>query len=73
MAVYWMTEVIPMAVTAMLPIVIFPWLGVLDTRKACQNYFKVNKLNYLSFLWKKFENTLSQLLFKLFKQQHKNQ
>jgi di/tricarboxylate transporter len=41
MAVYWLTEVIPMAVTALLPIVIFPWLGVMDTKQACQNYFKV--------------------------------
>ncbi|ESO01619.1 hypothetical protein HELRODRAFT_157200 [Helobdella robusta] len=40
MAFYWMTEAIPMAVTALLPIVIFPWLSVLDTKKVCENYFK---------------------------------
>lgn len=41
MAIFWLTEVVPMAVTALLPIVIFPWLGVMDTKQACQNYFKV--------------------------------
>jgi sodium-dependent dicarboxylate transporter 2/3/5 len=40
MATYWMTEVIPMAVTALLPVVIFPWIGIMDTKDICQNYLK---------------------------------
>lgn len=43
MATYWMTEVIPMAVTALLPVVIFPWLGIMDTKKICENYLKVSR------------------------------
>ncbi|ESN92180.1 hypothetical protein HELRODRAFT_103893 [Helobdella robusta] len=40
MIVYWMTEVIPMAVTALIPIVLFPWLGVMDSKDICINYLK---------------------------------
>ncbi|XP_026466829.1 protein I'm not dead yet-like [Ctenocephalides felis] len=38
MAVYWTTEVIPINVTALIPIPLFPLLGVLDTRSACMEY-----------------------------------
>ena len=44
MATFWMTEVIPLAVTAMLPVVIFPWLGIMDTKDVCRNYLKVGYL-----------------------------
>lgn len=40
MAFYWMTEVIPMAVTALLPVVIMPWLGIMSTKDISQNYLK---------------------------------
>lgn len=36
MAVYWCTEVIPLAVTALLPVVLFPMLGVLESKKVRQ-------------------------------------
>jgi len=39
-AVFWMTECLPMAVTAMLPVVFMPWLGVMDSRDLCKNYLK---------------------------------
>ena len=41
MAVYWMTEVIPMAATALLPMVIMPWLGVVPSKTLSVNYLKV--------------------------------
>lgn len=41
MATFWMTEVMPIAVTAMLPVVLFPWLGIMDTKDVCRNYLKV--------------------------------
>ena len=41
MAVYWMTEVMPMAATALLPVVIMPWLGVLGSKDICVCYLKV--------------------------------
>lgn len=40
MAIYWMTEAIPMAVTALLPIVFMPWFGIMDSRKVCEHYLR---------------------------------
>ena len=37
-AVYWITEVVPLAVTALLPMVLFPALGVLSARDTAVNY-----------------------------------
>lgn len=42
MAIYWMTEALPMAVTALLPVVMMPWLGVMGSKGLCQNYLKVS-------------------------------
>ncbi|MEJ2582893.1 MAG: SLC13 family permease, partial [Acidobacteriota bacterium] len=38
MAVWWMTEAAPLAVTAMLPLVLFPLLGVRGVRDVAPNY-----------------------------------
>ncbi len=38
MAVWWMTEALPIAATALLPIVVFPLLGVADLRAATAPY-----------------------------------
>ncbi|XP_046386158.1 sodium-dependent high-affinity dicarboxylate transporter 3-like isoform X2 [Ischnura elegans] len=40
MAAYWMTEVLPLPVTSLIPIALFPPLGVMTTDEACLNYFK---------------------------------
>ncbi len=39
MAVWWMTEALPLAVTALLPMVLFPALGVLDGKLVAAEYF----------------------------------
>uniref|UniRef100_A0A8C9SHM1 Solute carrier family 13 member 3 n=1 Tax=Scleropages formosus TaxID=113540 RepID=A0A8C9SHM1_SCLFO len=39
MAVYWCTEALPLAVTALLPICLFPTMGVLTSKKVCPQYF----------------------------------
>ena len=44
MAVYWLTEVVPLAVTSFLPIFLFPLLGVLPVGEICANYLKVNSI-----------------------------
>ena len=41
MAIYWMTEVLPMAITALLPIVLMPPLGVMGAKDLAKNYLKV--------------------------------
>ncbi|KAM9321010.1 Na(+)/citrate cotransporter [Gastrophryne carolinensis] len=38
MAVYWCTEVIPLAVTALLPVLLFPMFGILESKKVCMQY-----------------------------------
>jgi sodium-dependent dicarboxylate transporter 2/3/5 len=39
-AVFWMTECLPMSVTALLPVVLMTWLGVMDSKEICKNYLK---------------------------------
>ena len=41
MAVYWLTEAIPLAATALLPMVLFPLLGVVPAKEVSVNYTKV--------------------------------
>jgi sodium-dependent dicarboxylate transporter 2/3/5 len=57
MAVWWITEVIPIYITALLPLALFPILGVLDAGETATNYG--NKYVYLLlggfFIAKAFE------------------
>ena len=39
MAIFWCTEALPLAVTALLPICLFPTLGILPSKKVCPQYF----------------------------------
>uniref|UniRef100_A0A1I7XUS2 CitMHS domain-containing protein n=1 Tax=Heterorhabditis bacteriophora TaxID=37862 RepID=A0A1I7XUS2_HETBA len=45
MAIYWMAEVLPLAVTAMLPVVLFPLTGVLDCNTTAKEF--INDTNFL--------------------------
>lgn len=38
MLIWWITECVPMAVTSLLPIVLFPVLGVLSIEQTCKSY-----------------------------------
>ncbi|XP_072317840.1 Na(+)/citrate cotransporter-like [Eucyclogobius newberryi] len=40
MAVYWCTEALPLAVTALMPTILFPLLGVMQSRDVCVQYLK---------------------------------
>lgn len=42
MAIYWVTEALPLAATALLPVLIFPLLGVMKASELSSNYIKVN-------------------------------
>ena len=52
MAVYWTLELLPLPVTSLLPVVLFPLLGVADTNSTAMVYMKVAVAmmnNYLMF------------------------
>ncbi|NIP24399.1 MAG: anion transporter, partial [Phycisphaerae bacterium] len=38
MATWWITEAIPISATALVPLVLFPLLGVLDAKNTAENY-----------------------------------
>ena len=46
MAAWWVTEAIPIAVTALLPLALFPWFGILPSAKVAPAY-----ANHLVFLF----------------------
>ena len=39
MALYWITEAIPLAVTAFIPVILFPMMGVLSADAVSKTYF----------------------------------
>ena len=41
MAVFWMTEAIPLPATALLPMILFPMLGLRGAKDVAVNYLKV--------------------------------
>lgn len=47
MSIWWMTEAVPLAVTSLLPLVLFPLLGLGDVRRTPQHYFNEIIVLYL--------------------------
>ena len=46
MAIWWITEAVPLAVTSLIPIFIFPFLGIMETKSIAPNY-----MNHIIFLF----------------------
>ncbi|KAL1244007.1 Sodium-dependent high-affinity dicarboxylate transporter [Trichinella spiralis] len=47
MAAYWLFEVMPLAVTALIPAFLYPILGIMSSSKVCESYMP--DVNFLSF------------------------
>lgn len=50
MAGLWITEALPLAVTALLPMVFFPTMGILDSDKTSQCYMKETNMMFIGGL-----------------------
>src|ERR1700724_2461645 len=50
MAIYWGTEAIPLCITALLPVVLFPMLALATTEQVCAPYLQTNNMLFLAAL-----------------------
>ena len=50
MALYWMTEALPLAVTSLIPVVFFPLFGIMSTGSVTMAYMKETNMMFIGGL-----------------------
>ena len=51
MASFWVLEVLPLPVTALLPVVMFPLMGIMSTSDVTANYLTETSMNFFASMY----------------------
>ena len=50
MAMYWVTEALPLPITGLIPIVLYPLMGIMDTGRTCNCYMNDTTMMFIGSL-----------------------